>query len=197
MAVLDKRIETIKEIYSEILFSKLKRIRLCSRFLNEAVKCFTQGYSISSIIVSSALIERTLFFEKISRQPPKGGETMRRPTLGGLFINLIEWNILRDNLLFGIERLELELMKERGRSENTIKKNIRNLRFIETRNLFAHGKELLLPIQLSHLLPDVEDSLSSYGIDWDEFVNPSIETISFVHLNKTLRFMKAYSEFLQ
>ena len=121
---------------------------------------------------------------------------MRRPTLGGLFINLIEWNILRDNLLFGIERLELELMKERGRSENTIKKNIRNLRFIETRNLFAHGKELLLPIQLSHLLPDVEDSLSSYGIDWDEFVNPSIETISFVHLNKTLRFMKAYSEYM-
>ena len=103
----------------------------------------------------------------ISRQPPKAGETMRHPILAGLFINLIDWNILRDNLLFGIERLSLELMKQRGISEDTVKRYIRNLRFIETRNLFAHGKEILLPIRLSHLLPDSEDSLSSYGIEWD------------------------------
>lgn len=196
MAVLDRRIKTINEVYSEIIFSELKRIRLSLKFLDEAVKCFTHGFPISCIVVSSALIERTLFYERRRRQPPKAGETMRHPNLGKLFRYLIDWNILNEKLLFRIERLGLKSMKEKGRSNETIKNEILRLRFIRTRNLFAHGKDLLIPIPLSHLLPEEEEALSNYGIERDEHFNPSIETISFVHLNRTLRFMKAYSEYI-
>lgn len=121
---------------------------------------------------------------------------MRHPNLGGLFVKLIDWNILNEKLLFRIERSGLKSMKEKGRSNENIENEISKLRFIKTRNLFAHGKDLLIPIPLSHLLPEDEEALSNYGIERDEHLNPSIETISFVHLNRTLRFMKAYSEYI-
>jgi len=197
MSAFNERISILNTLYSKIYVSELTRMRLSSRYLDEAVKCFSQNLNISCIVVSSALIERTLFFEKIRRQPQKAGETMRTPTLGGLFKFFIEWDLLRENLLYRIERLNLELMNERGRSKQTIDKEICGSRFIKTRNLFAHGKELLIPIPLSHLLPDNEEALSSYGIEWDEFFNPSIDTIAYVHLIRTLRFMRAYSDFLK
>ena len=71
-----------------------------------------------------------------------------------------------------------------------------NKKFIETRNLFSHGKELLIPIPLAHLLPDNEEPLSRYGIDFEEFINPDIETIAYIHLAKTLRFLKAHSDYI-
>jgi len=196
MSAFNERISMINDLNSEIDISGLTGIRLTSRYVDEAVKCFSQNLTISCIVISSALIERTLFFERIRRQPQKAGETMRKPTLGGLFKFFIEWDLLRENLLSRIERENLELMIERGRSKKTIDKEIYSSRFIKTRNLFAHGKELLIPIPLSHLLPDNKEALSSYGIEWDEFFNPSIETIAYVHLIKTLRFMRAYSDYL-
>ena len=196
MSAFNERISIINTLHSKINVSELTRIRLSSRYLDEAVKCFSQNLNISCIVVSSALIERTLFFEKVRRQPQKAGETMRAPNLGGLFKFFIEWDLLHEYLLFRIERLGLELMNERHRSRKTIAKEIYASRYIKTRNLFAHGKELLFPIPLSHLLPDNVESLSSYGIEFDEHFNPSISTVAFVHLNRTLRFMRAYSDFL-
>lgn len=196
MSTINERISKINTLYSKIDVTELTRMRLSSTYLDEAVKCFTQNLTISCIVVSSALIERTLFFEKIKRQPQKAGETMRTPTLGGLFKLFIEWDLLHENLLFKIERLNLGLMNERCRSKQTIDKEISRSRFIKTRNLFAHGKELLIPIPLSHLLPDNREALSSYGIEMDELFNPRIETIAYVHLIRTLRFMRAYSDYL-
>ena len=158
MSTINERISKINTLYSKIDVTELTRMRLSSTYLDEAVKCFTQNLTISSIVVSSALIERTLFFEKIRRQPQKAGETMRKPTLGGLFKFFIEWNPLRENLIYGVERKNLELMIERDRSKSRINKEIRNLRFIKTRNLFAHSKELLVPIPLSSLLPDKKEA---------------------------------------
>lgn len=197
MSAINERISMINDLNSDIDISGLNRIRLSSRYVDEAVKCFSQNLSISCIVISSALIERTLFFERIRRQPQKVGETMRKPTLGGLFKFFIEWDLLRENLRYRIERENLELMIERGRSNKTIDKEIYGSRFIKTRNIFAHGKELLIPIPLSHLLPDNREALSSYGIEWNEFINPSIETIAYIHLNRTLQFMRVYSDFLK
>ncbi len=85
-------------------------------------------------------------------------------------------------------------MKEGGRKKETIERAISQLKYIETRNLFAYGKELLVQKHLSFLLPDNVESLSKYCIEWDEFVNPSVMTIAYVHLTKTLLFLKAYSK---
>jgi len=88
-------------------------------------------------------------------------------------------------------------MIERGKSKKTIDKRRSGVKFVETRNLFSHGKELLLPIRLSHLLPHNGESLSKYSIDFTEWTNPSIETVAFIHLTKTLEFIKAYSVHLK
>jgi hypothetical protein len=197
MIPFSERCEKITSLLSEIDTSTLSDIRLLSRFLNEAVECFTQKLTISSIIVSSTTIERTLFYEKIRTTPPKAGETMRRPTLGGLFKHFLEWGVLLDTLLDYEERLDIQLRIERGRSKKTIEKRISKVKFVETRNLFSHGKELLLSIHLSHLLPHNGEALSKYSIDFTEWTNPNIETVAFVHLTKTLDFIKAYSVHLK
>jgi len=99
MISFSDRCEKITSLFSEIDMSSLSNIRLLSRFLNEAVECFSQKLILSSIVVSSTTIERTLFYEKIRTTPPKGGETMRHPTLGGLFKHFQEWGVLLENLL--------------------------------------------------------------------------------------------------
>ena len=40
---------------------------------------------------------------------------MRKPNLGGLFNHFIIWDVLLENSIDGEERLNLEIMKKRGR----------------------------------------------------------------------------------
>ena len=122
---------------------------------------------------------------------------MKHPTLGGLFIHFQEWGVLLENLLDYEERLDIQLGIERGRTQKETDKRISRVKFVETRNIFSHGKELLLPINLPHLLPDIGESLSKYFIDSTEGINPDIETVAYVHLTKTLEFIKAYSVHLK
>lgn len=106
---------------------------------------------------------------------------MRFPMLGGLFKEFMNWSILRDSLLDTDERPDLKLMEERKAKERDTEKvekwgeKIGNIFFkahyVKTRNLFAHGKELLIPMPLTHLLQQTDmhyqsmaSSLKSGGI---------------------------------
>jgi len=127
------------------------------------------------------------------KNPPK---TLREGKLGGLFREFKDWNILLNSLLDTDERLDLKLKREKGATESKIMKTISKVRYVETRNLFAHGKELLIPMPLTHLLPADSYASSEYGIESKEWWNPTFTTIAYVHLSKTLHFMQAFTDML-
>jgi hypothetical protein len=65
-----------------------------------------------------------------------------------------------------------------------------------TRNKFAHG-DLVHNISLCTLISGHEKDWLDYGIDnFEEWANTSLETVAYVHLLKTLRFIKAFTDFL-
>ncbi len=190
------------------------------QYVNEAVECFQKGLPISCIVVSSALTERTLFWQFIRENPLQAGDSMMKitilttkgklekhsPNLGFLFLKFADWSLLFNLLLDKIEQENINQIRERKAKESTAEKiqildkhfeyAIRYSRYVKTRNLFAHGEELLLPITLAHLLPANIQASSEYGIDFKELLNPTVETVAYVHLSKTLRFIKAFTDFL-
>ena len=174
----------------------MKSINYTTQYLEEAVKCFNNCLQISCIVVSSALVERTLFWRKITLKSPERKSTMQFPQLRGLFKEFVDWNILLNSLLDTDERLDLRLKKEKMVAENKIRSTISKVRYVETRNMFAHGKELLLSIPLTQLLPAKSYASLEYGINSREWWNPNFTTIAYVHLSKTLHFMKDFIDLL-
>jgi hypothetical protein len=167
------------------------------QYLNEAAECFHKDLPISCIVVSSALVERTLFWHKI-QIPSKAPKTLSEGRLAKLFKEFIDWDILLNSLLDEDERLNLTFVREKQAQEREISwKTIREFRYIQIRNIFAHGSELLFPwSSLSHLIPPTTWALSDYGIDSKEWINPPLITIAYTHLLKTLRFIKAFTNSL-
>jgi len=195
MSKSDERCSRINDLNAQIISPGLTQINYGTSYLNEAVQCFHKCLPISCIVVSSALVERTLFWHKIIQTHPKAGETIRYgANLGELFKEFVDWDILLNSLLDTDERLDIKLKKERGLAQYKIKKTISNVRYVEIRNLFAHGKELLLPMPLTHLLPADSYASAEYGIDSEEWWNPTLETIAYVHLSKTLSFVKTFTD---
>lgn len=189
------RCSSINSLKTKIDSSRLTQINYGSSFLDEAVQCFLRELPISCIVVSSALVERTLCWQKMLETPK--GVKVKGLTLGKLFKEFVNWDILQDTLLDTDERLDLKLKKERGVTENKINNWISKIRYVETRNLFAHGKDLLFsPMPLTQLLPVDSYAYSEYGIESEEWWNPNTTTIAYVHLSKTLYFMKAFTDFL-
>ncbi|MGD9131964.1 MAG: hypothetical protein PVH73_10400 [Candidatus Bathyarchaeota archaeon] len=189
------RYSRINALNTKIDSTRLTQINYGSSFLDEAVQCFLRGLPMSCIVVSSALIERTLCWQKM-RETPKGVR-IKGLNLGKLFKEFVDWDILQETLLDTDEQLDLKLKKERDVPKNKIQKWASKLRYVETRNLFAHGKDLLFsPMPLTQLLPADSYANSEYGIESEEWWNPNTTTIAYVHLSKTLRFMKAFTDFL-
>jgi len=196
MSKFDERCSKINNLNAQIKPLGLKPINYATQYLEEAVKCFNKRLQISCIVVSSALVERTLFWRKITLRSPEVGSSMRFPQLGGLFKEFVDWNILLNSLLDTDERLDLKLKKEKVVAEHKIKSIVSKVRYVETRNMFAHGKELLLPMPLTQLLPANSYASSEYGINSREWWNPTFTTIAYVHLSKTLHFMKDFTDLL-
>jgi hypothetical protein len=195
MSNFSDRCSRIIDLDKKIKTSRLEQINYGSSFLSEAVQCYLQELPMSCIVVSSALVERTLCWQKMLETPR--GVKVKKLTLGNLFIQFMDWDVLQKTLLDTEEQLELKLKKERGRTENEIKEWMSNVRYVETRNLFAHGKDLLFsPMPLTQLLPADSYADSKYGIRSEEWWNPNIATIAYVHLSKTLSFIKVFTDSL-
>ena len=193
MLKFSDRCSRINALNTKIDSSRLIKIHYGSSFLDEAVQCFLRELPMSCIVVSSALVERTLCWKKMLETPE--GAKFKGLTLGKLFQEFIEWDILQDTLLDTDEQLDLKMKKERDVTENKIKIWISKVRYVETRNLFAHGKDLLFsPMPLTQLLPADSYALSEYGIESKEWWNPNTATIAYVHLYKTLCFVKAFTD---
>jgi len=165
-------------------------------YINEAVECFHKKLPISCIVVSSALVEVCLCWEHWRRKPEEQRKNIpssefENVSLGSLFRKFLDSDIPLDKLLDFDEKEELgRLQHDKGRRDY-----IKNLRYVLTRNKFAHG-DLVHHISLCTLISGHGKDWSDYGIDNEEWMNASLETVAYVHLLKTLRFIKAFSDFL-
>lgn len=220
MSKFDERCSRINDLNAQIEPLRLEPIRYATSYLEEAVKCFHERLPISCIVVSSALVERTLFWQFIKQHTPKAGDTMTKiklpnrkgklkkctPNLGFLFWKSADWDILFNSLLDRDEQTNIKGIREEKakvcepektqKLERHLRDAFYNAKYVETRNLFAHGKELLLPMPLTQLLPADTYASSEYGIDSKEWFKPTFETVAYVHLSKTLRFMKDFTDLL-
>ena len=164
------------------------------QYLEEAVKCFHERLCISCIVVSSALVETCLCYEHF-RQNPKdtiGLEEFRKDNLHSLFDEFLNSNIPLELLVDADENVEEIRKMEKGKER---RRKIGRIKYIKTRNKFAHGDLFYQIINLESLLPLNERELLGYGID-AEWKKDNLKPVAYVHLSKTLRFMKAFTDLL-
>ena len=201
MQKFDERCSRLTDLNKEIKPLRLTPFNYDILYRNEAVKCFHQHLPISCVVVSSALVETCLCWEFFRRKPKKERKTIeldefRFVTLNSLFDEYIGTEIPLESLMDADEPqfMTIEDLKKKSKKER--KKALGKIRYIATRNKFTHG-DLLYPLtHLSALIPYNEQELKDYYIDKKDWWNPTLEDVAFVHLSKTLRFMKAFTDLL-
>jgi len=167
------------------------------QYLDEAIECFRKNLPISCIIVSSALVETCLSWEKWRRKPEEQRihitiREFRSGNLTTLFHEFIDSDIPLNKLLDTDELKNLGELKKEGKQ-----KTITPVRYIMVRNKFAHGDlfhHIFLP---ATLISGHEKDWLDYGIDdYSEWLEASLEIVAYVQLLKTMRFIKAFTDFL-
>jgi len=164
------------------------------QYLNEAVECFHKNLPISCIVVSSALVEACLCWEHWRRKPEEKRKTIplnefRHDTMGILFREFVDSDIPLDKLLDSDEKDKLGRLGKKEKEDY-----ISTVRYVMTRNKFSHG-DLFYSIYLpATLLSGHEKDWLDYGID--NWLKADLETVAYVHLLKTLRFIKGLTDFL-
>jgi len=77
-------------------------------------------------------------------------------------------------------------------------KKINQVKYILTRNKFAHGDVFYQIVAPCGLISGYEQDWEDYGIDdYNEWSEATLETVAYVHLFKTLRFMKAFTDLMR
>lgn len=165
-------------------------------YLNEAVECFHKRLPISCILVSSTLVEMCLCWEHWGQKSEEKRKHIKinefkHDTLGALFFKSVDSGIPLDKLLDFDEKEELEKLENKEKPSY-----LTSVRYVLTRNKFTHG-DLTHHVVLATLLSGDDKDWADYGIDdYDEWLNASLETVAYVQLLKTLRFMKAFTDSL-
>lgn len=184
----------------DCLKNQIKPLRLTPfnwhvQYLDETVKCFHSNLSISCIVVSSALVETCLCLEHFRQNPKEtiGLEEFRGDSLNKLFDFFLDTDMPLEFLMDSDEDIvALKKMKKKER-----KKRISEIKYVKTRNVFAHGDLFYQVINLQTLLPYGKKELQEYGIEeWKLSGTLGLRTVAYVHLSKTLRFMKAFTDWI-
>lgn len=198
MSKFDEQCSRINDLNAQIKQLRLTPFSYNIKYRNEAIKCFCEHLPISCIVVSSTLVEACLKWERFRRKPLKERKVIkldefgRGYTLGALFSKFIDSDVPLEKLLDADEDIELlRRMKEKERGAK-----IGKLRYVMIRNKYAHG-DLFYQVPLPcSLISGHEQDWGEYGIDYNEWVEATFETVAYVHLFKTLRFMKAFANLL-
>lgn len=152
-------------------------------YLEEAVGSFINDFFISSIVASSALVECSLFLEfiRVNKKYQKAGTVLpSNISLGVLFDYFKASKVPLECLLDNLEELEKP-------SE---------IKYVQIRNKFTHGDMWRAVSNPSLYLP-ISDEAQQYGINIEEYLSPEggkwvFENISYIQLNKSLRFMNQF-----
>jgi len=209
MSNFSERCARVKRLDGQITPLKLEGFKWDALYRSEAIQCFQQHFRISCIVISSALIETCLsweLFRKDSKKKEKNAvNELKWDNLSCLFKEFVDSTVPLEKLLDSDENIQ-----DFRNDANTIP----NIKYILTANIFACGGitnpisriSPLIPVDghkfdqgdlfypstyLTSLLPFKNEELIAYGIDIYE---PILETVAFVHLFKTLRFMKAFTD---
>ena len=157
-------------------------------YAEEAVKSFNQGYNISCILTASALVECLLFWEYKRKNPNsmKAGAPLKEK--GDSL-----WKYLQYLAKRGVPINDL-LFKHEDKLENPS-----DVRFVETRNLFAHG-DLLQVVRMPPICYPTSDEASDYGILDEEYFEShpksGFENIAYIQLSKGLKFAITFTNYL-
>jgi hypothetical protein len=207
MSNFSERCARIKRLNGEIMPLELEGFKWDTLYRSEAIQCFQQRFRISCIVISTALVETCLFWELFRKdldEKKKSAHKLKWDNLTYLFKEFADSTVPLERLLDSDENIQ--------DFRNDAK--IPNIKYILTANIFAHGGIInpisqispLIPIDghkfdrgdffypstyLTSLLPFKKEELIAYGIDDYE---PILETVAYVHLFKTLRFMKAFTD---
>jgi hypothetical protein len=164
------------------------------QYLDEAVKCFHQNLPISCIIVSSTLVETSLIWERF-RQNPKAvrEKDSRRLSLNKMFEFFLGTNVPLEFLMDSDE----DIASLRKTEKKETKEHIRNIRYVKTRNKFAHGDLFDQVIDYQTLLPSDKKEMEKYNIkEWQLGGKSGLRTVAYVHLSKSLRFIDAFTKWV-
>ena len=159
-------------------------------YAEEAVKSFNQGYNISCILTASALVECILFWEYKRKNPNsmKAGTPLkeRGDSLWKFLTYLAKCGVPINDLLF--------------KHENKFEKPS-DVKFVETRNLFAHGSILEVVRIPASCYPISGEEASDYGITDEERFNLhpkyGFENIAYIQLSKALKFVITFTNYLR
>lgn len=157
-------------------------------YVEEAVKSFNQGYNVSCILTASAFVECILFWEYKRRNPnsAKAGTPLKESgdSLWKFLTFLAKRGVPINDLLF--------------KHENKFDKPS-DVKFVETRNLFAHGS-ILEVVRIPAICYPITDEASDYGIIDEEYYNlhpkSGFENIAYIQLSKALKFAITFTNYL-
>jgi hypothetical protein len=189
----DKKIDNLVKAQARPL--RLTPLNWHIQYLDEAVECFHQNLPISCIIVSSTLVEVSLCWEKFRQNPKKiiSAEEFRRNNLNVLFSFFVDKDMPLEFLMDSDEDIvSLRKMEKKERKEH-----IRNIKYVKTRNKFAHGDLFDQVIDYQTLLPTDKKEMGKYNIkEWQLGGKSGLRTVAYVQLSKTLRFMDAFTNYI-
>jgi hypothetical protein len=140
----------ITDLFNEIQLLNIGPYNYWYTYFEEAVYCFLKKHYIASVLVSSATVETVLFWEYVRKkyesikdvvvleQTPKGKLKTENLTLSLLFNEFVKTEIPLTQLLEENEREFFRSVQEIG-DKNKRRSALGRLKFIETRNKFAHA----------------------------------------------------------
>lgn len=192
MSKFEERFSRINELNAQIKPLRLTPFNWDVQYRYEALECFHQHLRISCIVVSSALVETCLKWEHFRRKPKEEKKEIRfdefnRDTLSSLFKEFEDSDVPLGMLL---DTEDIENLRNG-------EKKIGQVKYILTRNKFAHGDVFYQIIAPCALISGYELDWLDYGIDYNGWFNADLETVAYVHLFKTLRFMKAFTDLMR
>lgn len=159
------------------------------QYLKEAIESFKNKQFIASIVLSSALVETCLYWEYIRTDP----KYQKAGTVLPSKLSLSDLVIIHEKTA-----VPLKILLDEGESF----KKPSETHYIQTRNKFAHANVNHILDNPSILLPNTESEWDKFGIDKEEYLNAYIhgrglENLAYVHLIKTLEFLKQFENYIK
>jgi len=91
---------------------------------------------------------------------------------------------------------DLKKIRKIPKEDEKRKEMIANIKYVKTRNKLTHGDLFYQEILLQTLLPTNISELLDFGInaEYQQHGSRGLRALAFVHLSKTLNFMKSFTE---